>query len=334
MQILLTTKSKKELLKYLKLKYNSRSLLHLSNRLNFPKSTLGDWFYNPKRYISSKIIPKELLSKLEILDRKQDNWGSIKGGKKTYKIILQKYGIKEIRRRQSLGGKKIIFLKRRKEKNFYLDLTNPFVLEFYGILIGDGWMGEYSFKNKKIRLIGISGHYSLDRHFFLYCKKNIKECFNRKAYLKEKPKTNSIELQIFHKGLFNELSKEINFPIGKKGEQLQIDKKIICLGFDKLKHTIRGIFDTDGSFYLDKTPAGHLYPCISIQMKAPILINQLYNILKEEGFKLSYKELQNNKKGQSKITLKGRKQLNQWMKYIGSSNLKHLNKINNFLEQT
>jgi len=325
MRILLSKDSKKELLNHLKTKHSVGSLLQLSKKLNISKSTLDDWFYGPKRYIPKEIISEEILNKLEVLDEKEKNWGRVKGGKRTYQIILKKYGIEEIRKRQSAGGRKSILLNRAKEEPFILDLTNTFFLEFYGILIGDGWMGEYYFKNKKIRMIGISGHYSLDRNFFMYCKKNIKKLFNRNAYIQERPKTNSIELRISHRGLFKALSKEINFPIGKKGEGLQIDKKIISLGFDSLKHTVRGIFDTDGSFYLDKTSSGNPYPCISIQMRAPILIKQLYDILISQGFRVIYRENKNM------ITLKGKIQLKKWMKEIGSSNSKHLNKIRKFL---
>lgn len=254
-------------------------------------------------------------------------------GKKTYQIILQKYGAEEIRQRQSNGGKKTILLNRIKEKPLDIDLTNPLMLEFYGILIGDGWIGEYSSGTRKIRLIGISGHYSLDRDFFVYIKTMIKDLFDRNAYLKERPKTNSSELQICHKKLFEFLSSELNFPIGKKGEGLKIDKKIIELGFESIKHTIRGIFDTDGSFYLDKTPAGHPYPCISIQMKAPILIKQLYDLLLEQGFAVIHQTSKDGKRGH-KITLKGKKQLNRWMREIGSSNPKHLDKIKAFVAQS
>ncbi len=328
MKILLSKESKKELLQSMKDRNNSKSLFDLAKKLGVSKNTLDNWFYNPKRYIPGGIIPSELLKKLKIVDKQEDNWGKVKGGKKTYKVILKKYGINEIKRRQSLGGKKSVLQKRKKEEEFELDINHPLFLEFYGILLGDGWIGEYSFKNKKIRLIGISGHYTLDRDFFMYCKKNIKQLFNRKAYFKEKPKTNSIELQISHGGLFNFLSKQLNFPIGKKGVGLKIHEDLIALGFDKLKYIIRGIFDTDGCFYLDKTPAGLPYPCISIKMKAPILIRQLHDILKKQGFKLIYKEYSKDKGGQSRITLKGRKQISQWMNYIGSSNLRHLNKMN------
>ncbi|MAH03335.1 hypothetical protein CMI39_00955 [Candidatus Pacearchaeota archaeon] len=332
MRLLISKNSRRILFNFFKENYKSNSLSNLSKKMMISRNTLDEWRYNYKRYIPKKLIPKEIFKDLEILDKQNNNWGRAKGGKKTYKVLLKKYGSEEIRKRQSNGGKK----SKRKyiEQLSKLDLKNSLFLEFYGILLGDGWIGIYHHKNKTINLIGISGHSKLDREFFLYCKRNIKELFNRKAYLKERPNYNSIELQISHKALLKTLNKELEFPIGKK-INLKIHKKILNLGFNSLKYVIRGIFDTDGCFYLDKTPVGNPYPCIAIEMKAPILIKQMNDILKKEGFKVIYKKDRNDsKKGQSRITLKGSIQLKKWMKEIGSSNPRHLNKINALVAQS
>lgn len=66
-------------------------------------------------------------------------------------------------------------------------------------------------------------------------------------------------------------------------------------------------------------------------MKAPILIKQLYKVLINKGFKVTYKK---NKNDIDRITLKGRKQLDKWMNEIGSSNSKHLNKIKALVAQS
>ncbi len=333
MRILLSFSSKKELLNFLKKKNRVRSLKELSKKIKISKNTLDDWFYLKDRYIPEEIIPEHIKNQLEILDEQKNNWGNIKGGKKTYEIVLKKYGKEEIRRRQLKGIMNSIKKRTSVEKPFILDLSNPLFLEFYGILLGDGWISNYKYRNKRFWLIGISGHLKLDKNFFLYCKKNIKELFKRKVFFKIRPNFNSIEINFSHKMLLKFLNKELKFPIGKKID-LEINEKILDLGFDSLRHVIRGIFDTDGCFYLDKTPAGHPYPCISIEMKAPILIKQLYDMLINQGFKVTYKEFNKHKEGQSKITLKGSKQLNKWMNKIGSSNPKHLNKINAFVAQS
>ena len=55
--------------------------MDLSKKTKFLKSTLDEWKYNPQRYIPLKVVPKEIIGALKILDKKEDNWGSIKGGK-------------------------------------------------------------------------------------------------------------------------------------------------------------------------------------------------------------------------------------------------------------
>lgn len=327
MRLLLSSSSKRKLLLYLKNKNNVTSLRELSKGLNIPKSTLDGWFYDSKKYIPLNLIPKDVVNSLDILDKQHENWGQVKGGKKTYKVLLKRYGIKEIHRRQKKGA--TVSAKRRRVDTgpFILNISDSLFLEFYGILLGDGWISNYKYKNKRFWIIGISGHSRLDKDFFVYCKKNVKDLFNRGAYLKELKGQNSIQLVFSHKQFLKTLNKEIGFPIGKK-INLQISKKILKLGFDSVKHVIRGIFDTDGSFYLDKTPVGNPYPCISIQMNSPILIKQLNDALIQNGFKVLYR------KNKNMITLKGGIQLKKWMKDIGSSNSKHLNKINALVAQS
>ncbi|MBS3078650.1 hypothetical protein J4218_00860 [Candidatus Pacearchaeota archaeon] len=213
MRVLLDKDSRIYLFNYLKNKTNCYNLSNLSKLMSIPSSTLGEWRYNPKRYLPEKFIPVEITSHLKIIDKQEDSWGKKKGGKKTYKILIKKYGLKEISKRQSNGGKK----SKRDYNEFILpDIKNSLFLEFYGVLLGDGWISKLKYKNKITYLIGISGHYSLDRDFFLYLKNNILNLFNRRAYLKDRPKYNSIELNFAHKSFLNYLNTELGFPIGKK----------------------------------------------------------------------------------------------------------------------
>ena len=322
MRILLSEGDKKKVFNFLKEKNNCKSLKELSSKLKISFNTLQTWVYNKGRYLPKKIIPADIHFKIKIIDEKEDNWGSIKGGKKTYKKILKLYGVEEIIRRQKEGGRISKELKLQNEKPFEIDISNPSFLEFYGVLLGDGWISKLHYKNKLIWLIGISGNRHLDKDFFLYLKKNIYILFNRTAYLKDRPKHNSIELNFSHKTLVKFFNEELHFPIGKK-INLEIPKEIYNLGYDKVKNIIRGIFDTDGSFYFDKTPANRPYPCISICMKAPILMNQIYSELIRQGFKVYF----NNSREAPQIKLKGDIQLRKWMNEIGSSNPYKYNKM-------
>lgn len=317
MRILISKEDRVELKRLLKEKYEVNTIDSLGNIMNLSKRLLKNWFYT-KCYVQKEKIPQDVLVKLKILEEREDNWGKSLGGKRTYQVIIKKYGIEEIRRRQRNGGKKAIqLIKNRNIKDLLqIDITNPIFLEFYGVVVGDGWLSKLAYKNKINYLIGISGHKEFDKEFHLYWRNNIIKIFNRRPYLKEIRNCNGRELLFSHKGLFNFLVNELNFPVGKKRD-LSLPPQISSGGYNSVKHVIRGMFDTDGSFYLDKTPAGHPYPCICITMKQPTLINQIRLILLQQGFKVQ------NRKDRypiCEIKIKGSKQLKKWMEEIGSSN--------------
>lgn len=322
MRFLLSNNSRKKMFDFLINQNNCNSLKELSMKLKIPFRTIQNWRYYKRTYLPEKIIPVEIKNKLKILDKQKDNWGKIKGGKKTYKLILKEYGIDEIKKRQINGGKKSAKMREENQIPINLDINNPLFLEFYGVLLGDGWLSKLKYKNKFIYLIGVSGNAKLDREFFHYLIKNIKLLFDRNAYLKERPKYNSIEINFSHKALLQKIHKELGFPIGPK-VNLRVSNKIYSKGYEKMKHVIKGLFDTDGCVYFDKTPAGKPYPCISIKQKAPILVQQISDLLLKEGFKIrreKWKEVE-------QIKLKGSKQLNKWINEIGSSNPRNLNKL-------
>ncbi len=162
----------------------------------------------------------------------------------------------------------------------------------------------------------------------MFMGKIINQLFNRKITIKYKKQSNAMEILFSHKYLVLFLNKILDFPIGKK-YNLAI-KNDLLKEWRKAKYIIRGIFDTDGSFYLDKTPSKTPYPSISISMKFPILIKQIYKSLINRNFKVYYNIRKNNI---HRIILKGRKQLDKWMKEIGSSNQKHAVKINALVAQ-
>jgi hypothetical protein len=324
MRFILSKESKKELLRLLKIKYDSKSLNELSKKINIPKETLNSWFYIKDRTLPDQIIPKDLLKKIKVEKRKENNWWRSKGGRVSYLNTINKYGVEEIKRRQSLGGKRGAKTKERIEKeNFFIDIKDPLFLEFYGALLGDGWISKNNGKNKWI--LGVCGNLSLDKEFILNIQRNIKKLFNREGYLSERPKNNVIQFVFGHRILFKFITEELNFPIGKK-KNLRLDKKIINLGESSLSHVLRGIFDTDGSFFLGRNRKGvPYYPIISIHMNSPILIKQIGEILSKREFRVNYSD------HGTMIRLNGKEHLLKWMNEIGSSNKKHLDKINKFI---
>ncbi len=326
MRILISKESKKILFNYLKNSNNSKSLHELSQKLRISFNTLNNWLYNKKKYIPKNIIPENL--NLEIIDEKPDNWGQVKGGKKTYKIILEKYGKNEFIKRQINGTKKskVIFTEKEKFtlKNFSPDLHNPLFLEFYGALLGDGWLSALSYGKtykKNIWWVGISGNSKLDQEYLAYLGRIIKKIFDRPVTTKYKKGTNAMEIILSHKNLVIFMNKQLGFPIGLKNN-LKI-KTSIAGEWNRMKWVIRGLFDTDGCFFFDRVK-NHHYPNIEIHMKAPELLNQVEDALIQRKFKPQRKE--------HRIRLKGITQVTNWMKEIGSSNNKHISKYNRWLK--
>jgi hypothetical protein len=325
MRMHLSPESKKRLFFLLKEKNKCKSIKELSKKLKIPKKTLQGWFYFKERTIPKEIIDKTILNEIKILHVSEKNWGQKKGGKKGYEAIIKKYGKERVKEINSKGGLKTAKKRLELEKPLEINLSNPIFLELYGSLLGDGWLSNFVSKGKRVWIIGLCGHISLDKKYLIYCNNNFERIFGRRGNFQEKPKTNTLQVIFRHKLFLKYLNEELDFPIGKK-KNLKIHQSIYKKGYKKVKYVIKGIFDTDGSFHLSKSKKNPS-PCISIHMKAPILIKQIGNILLKEGFKLSYSD------HGTQIQLKGRIQLNKWMSEVGSSNSKHLNKIKKFLEE-
>lgn len=109
MRVLLSRSSKNKLFNHLKKKYSVKSLKELSRILKIPFKTLNNWLYEKNRYLPLDVVPEKL--GLKIIDKKPDNWGRIKGGQKTYQILIQKYGINEMKK--TIKRRKSKFVKKR-----------------------------------------------------------------------------------------------------------------------------------------------------------------------------------------------------------------------------
>tara|TARA_Y100000310_G_C19971871_1_gene485846 strand:- start:71 stop:508 length:438 start_codon:yes stop_codon:yes gene_type:complete len=103
-----------------------------------------------------------------------------------------------------------------------------------------------------------------------------------------------------------------HFPIGRKGNITIHDD--VLQDFNKLKHVIRGLFDTDGSLYFTKNnSAVRYYPIIEISSHSFPLVIQLRNALESVGFIVRISHYKDS------IKLHGKKNLLKWMELIGTS---------------
>ncbi len=313
-------------------------------RLNYPKKFFDEVLngkslrkfcldnkinYNPAKWWrrGGCLIPKEIFDKILPMSKDReywsksakyfdDNWGTSKGGKES---------IRKLSRKQLLSNLIYVRSKRKIPKLLKIKF-NKFFLEFYGALMGDGCLCKV--KRKKygtIYYIIISGHKILDRNYHEnYLIPLIKREFGLNFKIKVNKNNNSMVTQKINKDLFLKL-KNLGFPVGKKGQRLRIPKKLYNLNWKLSKNIIRGLFDTDGRIFSRKDER-YRYPHIKITSKSIKLIKQLYKILREKDYPVRIT------KNKDEIILKGIENTKKWMKDIGSSNKKHLDKYNYWIK--
>ncbi|MBT3985801.1 hypothetical protein HOD38_04010 [archaeon] len=327
MQIIFQKEKQKEFLTEAIKLSKSKNINQFCNFFKFNRRTFKNWHYETNHLpqpIYNKLItafPKLKKFNKFILEKKESNWGQKKGGKSSYNKMVLKYGEEELKNRQKNGGKK----SKRYNEPLSINIYNKQFLEFYGALLGDGWISIIkSKKTNKIQwIIGFSGHSKDDKNYLSKRIKGIcKPLFSRTGYLHYKPNTNSMEFTFGHKKLLYFLNNNLNFPIGLK-KNLKISEKYNSK-WENYKYIIRGLFDTDGSLYFDKDPRYKThYPILEISNKSDILVEQIKKILISQNFRII--------RYHSGLRLKGKDQLERWFKKIKPKNKKHILKYKKFI---
>lgn len=189
--------------------------------------------------------------------------------------------------------------------------------EFIGIIIGDG----YIYHKTNHYVIGIVGSPKTDAGYFLKIQKLIFNLFNLQAKFKKRER--GLRLVFNSKGIFYFLTKTLNLPYGKgKGSQIQIPKEF-CQNKEFVSHTLRGIFDTDGTIFTSNKKGVPLYPCIELTTTSLNLAEQVKKLLIKKGFRVAgvrkYK-YKHSKLISNKVSLYGQNNMTQWSQNIGFSN--------------
>lgn len=312
------------------------SLISLSKKLNINYRGLKRWKVGGctiSLYHFNKL--KELfpgISKFEIYSEKLPrHWGQSKGSKD----YIKKLNVNELKIRmenvRSFKKIKIIriynnvsdFEKNNPDYNkININIQDEKLLEFYGILMGDGCLSQFLNNNYLKKSISISGNSKKDLQYFQdYLIPLIKILFNVNTKVKFRKKVNGIDIYFLNKGLFNSL-KDIGFPIGVKG-QISIPNSIIKLPIEKINNLIRGLLDTDGCISARKHE-NYKYPHIIITTSSNLLREQLRNLLRQQGFPAYINNLN--------LVVKGNKNFKKWFELIGSSNPRNINKYKEWLE--
>ncbi len=210
---------------------------------------------------------------------------------------------------------------------------SPELAEETGLHIGDGTMNFYKNRNRLMGSYALRGHIIDDKnHYQTRIKKLYKKIYDLDISLREMPSTGCFGFQKWSDDIVNFKSKILKLPLGKK-LNIQIPKQFMNKYSTDL---IRGIFDTDGTVYLENKN-NKLYPRIIISNISNKLILQISKILKRENINSTNyitKRTQKNWNDLTILEVRGTKMLFKWFKLIKSNNQKHIDKYQYFLSNS
>ena len=278
------------------------------------KLTLSLERYNSLSKFLNKNEINNFSRKIKLVD---ENWGRIKGGLENYK--KHKDILAEGRKKGLLKLLKSRHENYRKFENFEIDKNLSY---FIGLLIGDGFTNKYG----GYYLIQFVGHKDHELNYYkeIICP-YVKETFNLNPIIKESKEGNFFRVNIYSKGLFNLLTKEIGIPKGRKSHIILIPPKILASQKEILLSCIAGIYDAEGCIFFDKRKAySKPYPRIDLHMLNLPILNQIKKILDDEGIISSVSNILTDN---SRILVYGEKNVKNFLKKIHIKNPKHLNKL-------
>ncbi len=248
---------------------------------------------------------------------KDKNWGAVLGGKRNYQLHPEIYE----------KGRKIAALRRKgKEETFDFDVPlSEDLCEFIGAFIGDGFTNRYG----RHYWTELTGDINLDKEYLTnVLARNVFSLLGVNSTSRPNSGNNALRLIFHSKFLFKLLTERFKFPAGVKCYTVKIPEEIINAGGPLLYATIRGIFDTDGCvFFSQRKVYRKPYPRVTFQTASESLHSQVKEILSKEFSLYSYK---NREKKKFAVDVYGHNQLKKWLRLIGFSNKRHLDRLNRF----
>lgn len=305
--------------------------IELAKKCNTNRRTLFDW------KTGATLIPLKVFNKLLKISNTRapqievlpEYWYAKKAGQKGGRIVQQLYGNPGTPEGRSKGGKttfqkffknpslakKVGFIT-RKDINF--PKKSARLSEFIGIILGDGGISKYQ--------TAITLHNIDDKEFSLYVAGVIENLFNVKPGLYKQHSV--VNIVISRKNLIEFLLKQ-GLQIGSKVRH-QIDVPTWIKEKDiYAKNCARGLFDTDGCFYVDKhVYNGKVYfnPAINFTNRSLPLLHFFKTTLEKFGFHPTQRTAYS-------VFLRKEKEIYKFFKDIGSSNPKHIKKFVKYFTQ-
>ncbi len=239
-------------------------------------------------------------------------------------VSIKKYGNPGTAIGRSKGGMNSLVTHQRMRTGFKIakvfsvpQLTAQFA-EFIGIMLGDGGITKYQIR---ITLNKID-----DKDYVVYVRKLINKIFREYPSLEFK-KGKAVDLVVSGKNLVQLLLSYGLVKGDKIKQQIKIPSWINTSDEFKLS-VLRGLFDTDGSVYLDKHYKKKIvYKSICVaytSYSTPLRLN-IYDTLREFGFSPTVST-------KNRIMLRKRKDVVNFFNLVKSNNKKHLIRYAQYLK--
>lgn len=194
---------------------------------------------------------------------------------------------------------------------------SPELSEELGIHIGDGSL----YLTKRRAEFRVGGNPKDEWDYFLkFLIPLYKKLFNIEP--KVRREKTAICLAIYSRAIVTFKTNVLNLPAGKKSHLINIPE-IISRNREFFIPCLRGIFDTDGSVYFDKSQNR---PLIDITSFSSTLLETIRKYTKKLNFHIYYS-------GKHHLKIQGWKDFNLWIKLIGSNNPKNIIRFENILSK-
>lgn len=252
-----------------------------------------------------KIKPIKKIFNIKIVNL---NFFASKGGRKGIKALIKRYGKERVKRWRK---ENVIESNIRRTYKINYPKINEKIAEFVGAYLGDGTLTK--------QFLRIFGDKRYDLFYLNYLTNLIEDLFGLKPSIRIKQNGNLAFLEISSKLLCNYLKEKFKIQPGSKIKNKTIIPNQIIKDKNLFMHCLRGLIDTDGSVSKDNTTIS-----VSFYSRNLPLLNQVYKLNIKYNLFTFTKEYEIGTKSKEKVI--------NYFNLVGSSNLKHIIRFEEFLK--
>ena len=190
---------------------------------------------------------------------------------------------------------------------------NEELAELVGAFIGDGLIGRYGSPSKSYH-VEFSGNSIYEREYYNFLSKIITRHFDVNPRFKIIGGT--LRMLITYKQMYR-FFRDLGFPSGIKNNIVRIPSELY--NSNMVKFVVRGIFDTDGFFFLDKRKIYEKpYPRMGFSTKSSKLFCQINDLFLNSGY-IVYTRV-DKRSDIYHLEIYGTKQIRKWLSEYGIRN--------------